>query len=205
MKPFYIFSATVARIFIKIAYGLKIYGKENLDFEGPALLACNHISLLDPPLVGSNTPFEIHFMAKSELFKNPLFGSMIRALNAFPVKRGIIDRKALAKSGEILSGGGRILVFPEGTRQKSGILAKGRPGAAKLALDHQVPILPLCLMNSNRLRTLIFSRRHIKICYGKLIDTRTFMPEADEKTRIYGLTEKIMGEIKILQDKLKSV
>jgi 1-acyl-sn-glycerol-3-phosphate acyltransferase len=204
MKPFYKFSSAAARIFAKLFYGVKVYGRENLDFEGPALLASNHISLFDPPLVGGITPFEIHFMAKAELFKNPLFGKLISSLNAFPVKRGLIDRKALKLSGEILKGGGRILVFPEGTRQKSGILSKPRPGAAKLAIDNNVPVMPVCLMNTNRLRKMIFSRNHLRICYGKLIDTASFMPEATEKERIYGLSDKIMAEIANLQEFLKT-
>jgi 1-acyl-sn-glycerol-3-phosphate acyltransferase len=205
MKPFYRFSSAAARIFAKIFYGVRVYGEENLDFEGPALIAANHISLFDPPLMGAMIPFEIHFMAKSELFKNPLFGKLISALNAFPVKRGRIDRNALRISGEILSAGGRILVFPEGTRQKSGILAQARPGSAKLAVDYNVPVLPVCIMNSNRLRHLIMSRKHLKVCYGRLIGTANFMPDSRAKDRIYALSDRIMSEIKNLQEYLKTV
>ncbi|HDS00465.1 MAG TPA: 1-acyl-sn-glycerol-3-phosphate acyltransferase [candidate division Zixibacteria bacterium] len=204
MKLFYRFSSAAARIYAKIFYGVRVYGQENLNFEGPALLASNHISLFDPPLLGGMIPFEIHFMAKAELFEKPLFGRLISALNAFPVKRGMIDRRALKISGEILARGGRVLVFPEGTRQKSGILAKPRPGAAKLAIDYNVPVLPICLMNTNRLRHMIFSRNHLKICYGELIDTGSFMPDASEKERIYGLSDKIMAEIANLQEFLKT-
>lgn len=205
MKFFYRLSRGSAGIFMRLAYGIKIYGQENLDFEGPAVLASNHISLLDPPIVGSFTPFEMHFMAKAELFRNPLFGAMIRSLNTFPVKRGMIDRNALNIAEDLLAQGERLLLFPEGTRQKNGVLAKGRPGAAKIAVDCQVPVLPICIAESNHLRKLIFSRRHLKLCYGKLIDTKSFEPKLPEKERIRSLAEKIMTEIKKLQDFLATV
>jgi 1-acyl-sn-glycerol-3-phosphate acyltransferase len=205
MKAFYWLSKNSAGLFMRLTYGIKIYGRENLDFEGPAILASNHISLLDPPIVGSFTPFEIHFMAKAELFRNPLFGNMIKALNSFPVKRGMIDRNALEIAEGLLKSGERVLLFPEGTRQKSGVLAKGRPGAAKIAVDCQVPILPLCIANSNHLRKLVFSRKHLKLCYGKLIDTKNFQPQLPEKDRIRSLSEKVMLEIRKLQEFLETV
>lgn len=205
MKPFYWLSKNSAGLYMRLAYGIKIYGRENLVFDGPAVLASNHISLLDPPIVGSFTPFEIHFMAKAELFNNPLFGAIIKALNSFPVKRGMIDRNALEITENLLKSGERVLLFPEGTRQKSGVLAKGRPGAAKVAVDCQVPVLPICIAESNHLRKLVFSRRHLKLCYGKLIDTKNFEPDLPEKDRIRRLAEKIMAEIRKLQEFLETV
>lgn len=200
MRFFYRFSTFTVRTITRLLYGIKLYGLENLNFDRPAIFASNHISLCDPPLIGSFTPLEMHFMAKSELFENRLFGRMIGALNAFPVKRGMIDRRALALAGQILKNGGRILVFPEGTRQKNGIPIKGRPGMAKIAIDHEVPILPIYISGANHLRKLIFSRQHIKIRYGKLIDTKSHEPDRPPKERIRSLGERVMAAIRELRD-----
>jgi len=200
MKPFYRFSTFATRTFFGLLYGVRLYGLENLDFKGPAILASNHISLCDPPLIGSFTPFEVHFMAKSELFRNKIFGSMIRALNAFPVRRGLIDRQALEISAKILAKGGRILIFPEGSRQKNGILGRGLPGMAKIALQNETPIVPVFINGANRLRRLIFSRRHIGIRYGKVLETVNFRIDLPEKERIRALTEKVMEKIGKLGD-----
>lgn len=199
MTLFYRFTAFTVGWMFRILYGVKRYNLEKLDFEGPAILASNHISLADPPLIGSLTPFEVHFMAKAELFKNPVFGKTISALNAFPVKRGLIDRKAMKRAEEILIDGGRVLIFPEGTRQKDGVMKSGRPGLAKLAIENDVPVLPVYLENSNRLSKVFLSRRYIKIVYGDLIDTASFMPGLPQKDRIRKLTEHIMAEIKALR------
>jgi 1-acyl-sn-glycerol-3-phosphate acyltransferase len=199
MTLFYRFTAFTVGWMFRILYGVKRYNLEKLDFEGPAILASNHISLADPPLIGSLTPFEVHFMAKAELFKNPVFGKTISALNAFPVKRGLIDRRAMKRAEEILIEGGRVLIFPEGTRQKDGVMKSGRPGLAKLAIENDVPVLPVYLENSNRLSKVFLSRRYIKIVYGDLIDTASFMPGLPQKDRIRKLTEHIMAEIKALR------
>jgi 1-acyl-sn-glycerol-3-phosphate acyltransferase len=200
MRFFYRFSTFTVRTIFRLFYGVRLYGLENLDFDGPVIFASNHISLCDPPLIGSFTPLEMHFMAKSELFDSRLLGGLIRALNSFPVKRGMIDRRALEIAGQILNSGGRILVFPEGTRQKSGILTKGRPGMAKIAIDNEAPIIPIHISGSNHLRKLLFSRRHIQIRYGKLIDTRGHEPDLPRKERIRSLGEKVMAEIAALRD-----
>ena len=184
MTLFYRFTAFTVGWMFRILYGVKRYNLEKLDFEGPAILASNHISLADPPLIGSLTPFEVHFMAKAELFKNPVFGKTILALNAFPVKRGLIDRKAMKRAEEILIDGGRVLIFPEGTRQKDGVMKSGRPGLAKLAIENDVPVLPVYLENSNHLSKVFLSRRYIKIVYGDLIDTASFMPGLPQKDQI---------------------
>ncbi len=203
MKPFYWFAITVTSLTFKLLYGVKLYEMDQAVIDGPAILASNHISLCDPPLLGSFYPHEVHFMAKSELFKNPLFGTMIRNLNAFPVKRGVIDRRALEYAGNILKDGGKLVMFPEGTRQKSGILQKGRPGVAKIALENDTPIIPVCIQGSNHLRKLLPPGRCIKILFGRPFEIADFETDKESRERIRLLTEKIISEIRALQDRLK--
>jgi 1-acyl-sn-glycerol-3-phosphate acyltransferase len=82
---------TILYCVFKILFRLRVEGLENIPAEGQVIFASNHLSNFDPPLVGAAATRPISFMAKEELFKNPLFGSIIRALRAFPVKRGTGD------------------------------------------------------------------------------------------------------------------
>jgi len=204
MKPFYRFAGWMVRVIVRLFFGVHISGLEKYKFSGPTILASNHISLCDPPILGAFTTCELHFMAKAELFRNRLFAALIGALNAFPVRRGTIDRVALAKASQILRAGGKLLAFPEGTRQKSGILIKGHPGVAKLALDNQARVVPVCIAGANHLRRLLFSKRRIEILYGEPIETMNYEPELGEKERVRKLTEKIMTEISVLQKRLSA-
>jgi 1-acyl-sn-glycerol-3-phosphate acyltransferase len=205
MSWLYKSSGFIVRNLCRLLYGTKVYGLENTDFKGPGLVVSNHISLLDPPILGAFTPFSLHYMAKSELFKNALFRALIEAHNAFPVKRIGFDRQVFKITQKLLSENQRILLFPEGTRQKDGVLAKGRHGTAKIALDNNVPVMPVCLSGVNHLRRLIFRKQHIQISYGKLIKTEDFEPDLPEKDRIRRLTEVILSEIKSLQDNLPTI
>jgi len=93
----------------------------------------------------------MHFMAKAELFAIPVFSAVLRQLNVFPVKRGEPDRKAIKHSLNILKNGEILAMFPEGTRSKTGNLQKPEPGAALLALKSQSPILPVAVINTDKI------------------------------------------------------
>ena len=124
-------------------FHLRAIGVENVPREGPVLLAANHVSLLDPPVVGAGAPRPLQFMAKAELFRVPLFGRLIRALNAHPVERDGADAGALRHALLLLREGKALLVFPEGTRGIPGSLQRGRPGAGMLAALSEAPVVPV--------------------------------------------------------------
>jgi len=117
---------------------------------GPVLLASNHVSVLDPPLVGGAAPRELHFMAKEELFRIPLFGRLITALNSHPVKRDGSDGRALKTAIRLLAEGHAMLVFPEGTRGVEGHLGEGKAGAGMLAVMSGAPVVPVFVSGSGR-------------------------------------------------------
>lgn len=125
-----------------------IQGKENIPREGPVVLVANHVSYWDPVILASSVNRVVHFMAKEELFKVPVFGTIIRLLHAFPIKRGRPDRNALRMTTEILQKGDVLALFPEGTRNKTGELLPFHPGAALFALRAKAPIIPMVISGS---------------------------------------------------------
>ena len=129
----------------KLFLRLEIYGRENIPDEGPVVIASNHLSLLDPPVLGASATRKVHFMAKSELFKPAWFGTLIRKLGAFPVKRGEMDREAIKTGLTILKENKVLAVFPEGTRSKTGEIGEFKGGAFKVAQKTGAPIIPVAI------------------------------------------------------------
>lgn len=111
--------------------------------EGGAILASNHVSFYDPPLIAGNFPQEVHFLASDYLFKVPLLGPIIRAVNAHPIARGTGDIGAFRLCVDLLKAGKKVVVFPEGTRSHSGELKEFKRGVAKLVAASQTAVIPI--------------------------------------------------------------
>lgn len=136
----------LAKILVRIAmlfcFRIKIEGKENVPREGAAILAVNHRSYFDPVMSAIACPRSLKFMAKAELFENPIFGGLIKRLGAFPVHRGKGDVGAVKSAFAILKSGGVMLIFPQGKRIKDGSKGKAHSGMAVIAQKMQCPIIP---------------------------------------------------------------
>lgn len=148
-KLFYIIGYILFNIYFRLVHNWKIKGKNNLPERGQVIVVANHISALDPPLIGSVLNRHIYFMAKEELFSNPLFGWVFKKIGVFPVKRGKPDRKALKRALEILKQEKVLGLFPEGTRHKEGSLGEAKAGAILIALKSRSPIVPVGIKNIN--------------------------------------------------------
>ena len=135
---------------VRLFFGLRSRGEEHVPGEGPVLLVANHVSVLDPPLVGSATRRRLTFMAKAELFEIPLFGGLIRRLGAQPLRREGTDAGALRTALRVLKEGGALLVFPEGTRGEEGVLGPAKSGAGMLAVLGGAPVIPVYIGGSGR-------------------------------------------------------
>lgn len=136
VRAIYLFYLTYLR-------GWVVEGGGNIPSGGPIILVANHTSYSDPPLIGAALNRRVHFMAKEELFHYPIFGTILHRLEAFPVKRGAVDRSAIRKALDILREGKVLGMFPEGTRIKTGQLGEAQPGVALLATKSGAPILPV--------------------------------------------------------------
>jgi 1-acyl-sn-glycerol-3-phosphate acyltransferase len=128
---------------LRVLFRLRVVGAEHVPRTGPLLLAANHVSVFDPPVVGAAAPRPLQFMAKAELFSVPGLGRLIRRLNAHPVLRDGADASALRHALLLLREGKALLVFPEGTRGVEGRLGQGRPGAGMLAAHSRAPVVPV--------------------------------------------------------------
>lgn len=140
-------AAFILRPTVSLFYGMRIIGKEKVPKEGKIIIASNHISLLDPVAVGAGLGREVHFMGKAELFKNPVFGRLIKNLGCFPVHRGAGDGEAVNLASTVLEKGFALGIFPEGTRSKDYGKPASRPksGVAMLAQMEKCNVLPVAV------------------------------------------------------------
>jgi 1-acyl-sn-glycerol-3-phosphate acyltransferase len=127
---------------------LKSYGKERVPREGGAVLAMNHFSYADPPAFGVLCPRRIVFVAKVELHGMPGFGELMRAHGTIAVRRGESDREALRLMRESVRSNQLLGLFVEGTRQRSGVPGEAKPGAAMVAIQEGVPVVPAAIHGS---------------------------------------------------------
>ncbi len=138
---FYRFILFLAKCFFKLFYRHKVYGVEHFC-GGGAIIASNHVSNLDPPALAISSPEELHFLAKEELFKNPLFGRLIRALNSHPVTGGAGDIAVMRLICQLLGEGKKVLLFPEGKRGEKDELDTLKPGVALLIARSNTAVIP---------------------------------------------------------------
>jgi 1-acyl-sn-glycerol-3-phosphate acyltransferase len=129
----------IARIF----FAFSVEGQEHVPESGPVILAPNHVSYLDPVVVGIAVTRRVHFMAKKELFRNPLLGWFLRGLQAYPVTRERVDPSTLKRTLSLLASGQTVLMFPEGTRGDGRALRPAKPGIAVVAARSGAVVVPV--------------------------------------------------------------
>jgi 1-acyl-sn-glycerol-3-phosphate acyltransferase len=194
-SPFYSVAAVLSWPFLKGLYRLRAEGQENLPAEGGFVLAANHLSNFDPwPLGVPLWPKRfLRFMAKSELYWFPL-GRLITAGGGFPVRRGERDIEAMNRAVELVREGHVVAMFPHGTRQRKGLVKRHQPkahtGAARIALEAGVPLVPAAISGADRLSRL----GPLRVRYGKPIPLDDLLDE-EESVAARTATERLMTEI----------
>jgi 1-acyl-sn-glycerol-3-phosphate acyltransferase len=137
---------------MRIGFRLERHGREHIPRTGPVILAANHRSFLDPFVVGVCLRRPVYFVAKQELFEKRWQGWLLNALGAFPIRRGESDDEAVATSKAILARGDAVVIFPEGTRIRTGSLGRPKRGVGRLALESGAPVVPVAVAGSERTR-----------------------------------------------------
>jgi 1-acyl-sn-glycerol-3-phosphate acyltransferase len=146
--PYWIIGKGVLASITRALTPLKTYGKERVPRGGGCVLAMNHFSYVDPPAFGTVCPRRIVFVAKSELFDTPGLAQLIGAHGTVAIRRGETDRDALRRMREAVRENELLGLFIEGTRQLSGVLGEPKPGAAMIAIQEGVPVLPAAIHGS---------------------------------------------------------
>ena len=195
----YGFLQVIFRLFFYIVFRTRVYGRENIPAEGAVILAANHASNIDPPLMASLIERPVSYMAKIELFENPIFGAAIRRCHAFPVKRGASDRGAIKAAVTVLKEGHMLGLFPEGTRSKTGELQKAEAGIALIASMTGAPIVPVAILNSHRIFANGGLLPQLRIMYGVPI---SFQGDRKSKEALDAFSAEIMAHIAQMKEEL---
>lgn len=201
---FYAFLRKCAKLFYVIMYKITVIGKENIpELKGGYIIASNHVSNNDPPVVGITFKGKYNFMAKEELFqKNRFFTWLITKLGAFPVKRGAKDgAQAIEKALESLKNGRIFVIFPEGTRSKDGTLGRAKSGVTIIAAQAKAPVVPVFIKYGRKRKF----RRRIQVSIGQMMPAEKFDIDIEDRHQLKALSADIMGEIAKLQENAPDV
>jgi 1-acyl-sn-glycerol-3-phosphate acyltransferase len=193
---------TIRAIFVPsflIYLRMQRIGREHLPRSGPLLLAANHRSFLDPFLIGTLVRRPVYYFAKRELFEKPWQAWVLNALGAFPVDRGAGDGDAMDTALAILARGDCVVVFPEGTRVRSGPLGQPKRGIGRLALESGAPVAPVSVYGSENVRRGWRIRpRKVRVRVGPLL--RFPSVEHSSPTLAAGVTERIWACVSLQWD-----
>jgi 1-acyl-sn-glycerol-3-phosphate acyltransferase len=181
----------VVRVIVAIIFDVHTVGRQNVPETGPLIIASNHLSWADVPLIPAFLKRRVVYMAKEETFK-ARGGWLVRLLGAFPVKRGEADRQSLRAAEEQLKAGRILSIFPEGTRSKIHTLGQAHAGLGMIALRTGAPVLPVAIYGSEKSFTNF--RPRITIIYG---EPMILTPKGRKITRedIDQSTEQVMLRI----------
>ncbi len=190
-------------IFFRLFLGFEIIGRENVPKKGAFIFASNHISYLDPILLGTSVYRSLNYMAKEDLFKGPVFGWTLRKLHVFPVKRDDSNLRAIKESLNILKEGKPLVIFPEGIRSEDRNLRHGKPGIGFIVSKVQVPVVPAYITGSfdalpKGIKTL--KRHPVKVYIGKTITFDRTNFSGKNKDTYQNITDEIMHNIAKLKE-----
>ena len=196
MPWFYYVACWLLKVLFSLLTRWEIRGKENVPEEGPLLVVANHLHLADPPLLGVSLGREALFMAKEELFRSSLSAYFVGVLGSFPVHRGRLDREAIRRAKQVLADGEALVMFPEASRSSSAQLKSAFPGSALIASRSGVPILPVGISGTEKIKGLgwILRRPRLTVNIGQPF----YLPPVDGKltrAKLAEHTELIMQRI----------
>lgn len=203
MVPFfYWISRLFFRLLLFIYTKVEVVGVENLPRRGGVIVVSNHLHNADPGIIGSFLQRRVVFMAKAEMFEWPIWGFYVRLIGAFPVRRFEADLGALRKASQMVSKGDVLVMFPEGTRSRTGAMAQGHPGTALVALRSGASLLPIGITGTEAIRVPqiflrpFFGRVKVRMTVGKPF----FLPSVERinTESVDRCTEIIMRQVAAL-------
>lgn len=156
MTPLYTIGRTLYRLAFRFYFGWRVIRPDRVPAKGRAILAANHASFLDPPLVGSAAEREISYLARETLFRYPVVGWILRKVNAVPIDRDGGGPAGLRNILDRLNRDDAIVLFPEGTRTRDGMMQPARAGIGLIVIKSGAPVIPIRIWGTYE----AFSRHH---------------------------------------------
>ena len=193
----YVLVAIISRIYFR----LHITGRENIPKEGGVIIASNHLSYLDIPLLGYSIGRRADYMGKRELFNIPIISSLFRTLGGFPIDRDKLDRTALKDAVKRLKSGRVIVVYPEGTRSQDGRLQPGKPGVGIIVRMSGAKVVPAAIQGTDRAMPIgawFIRPAKVTVKFGKPLDFNNLAKSGNEKEGVEMITKTIMESISTL-------
>ncbi len=195
----YRFGWVVFRLIFSVYFRWRYYHPERVPLTGPVILASNHASYVDPPLVGAALPRAIGYLARDNLFAPPL-GWLLRRWHAVPVDREGGGAAGVRKILEVLETGNGVIIFPEGTRTHTGALQPARPGIGLIVLRSHAPVVPVRVFGTYEAygRHLRFPRpRPLAVKFGKPLRFEALRAEAQtcDKVRLKAIYQQVAEDI----------
>ena len=192
----------ICRPLLNILFSWKVEGRENIPLTGPLILIANHVNLVDPFFLLFSFPRWINFMAKEELFRSPFLRFWLRWAGSLSIRREgkVIEKQKMLKGARDALEKGLILgMFPEGGRSRDGKLRKGKPGSAVIASKTNVPLVPVGIVGTDKIKGIswLWKRPRIVVNIGKPFK----LPPASgrmSKSQMESLTTQLMREIAAL-------
>jgi len=197
MNPLYFIGWCILVPIYKLMFFFKVNGKENVPKKGAYIICSNHLSNHDPIMLGVSFRRQIYYMAKAELFKNPFGAMIIRWLGAFPVQRGAGDGKAINEAEEVVKKGRLLGIFIEGTRSKTGEFLRPKSGAAMVAYQMNVPVIPVCITPKDK-KYKLFKR--VTVSIGKPMTPQELGLNKGSPEEFRNAGRMIMEEIKKMRE-----
>jgi len=179
-------------------------GLEHVPREGGVIVAANHGAFWDPPVLGATIGRELYYLTRSSFFDVPVFGGLIRSLHAIPIRQGVADHSGLERACDVLGAGHALLVFPEGGRMKDGRLHPAHPGLGHLVSRTRVPVVPVYLSGTNRIRRCLLRRDRVRITVGTPLPATLWSAAGGQSTRTgrdrhRSIGDRVMQEIALLR------
>lgn len=188
----------LARVLLQVLFGLQVEGAEKIPKEGPFILASNHMSFLDPVVMGVACPRVVSYMSRDDVFKYPILRWLLPRLYVIPVARGAGDLGAVKAAIRTLKNGMAFGIFPEGRRSRTGFIEPFKTGTAAIALRTHAPIVPAAIIGSDKAWPVGKAprlRRPIRVVFG---DPITLPPGKTDHQTLEEVTQQLEAAVTAL-------
>jgi 1-acyl-sn-glycerol-3-phosphate acyltransferase len=208
MRPHYHFFHVIARPLLKSLFRFQVFGAKNVPSNGGVLLVSNHVSYVDPVFMGAAVDRNLHYMARSTLFKPGLIERFLLSMNAFPVHLGVPDRGAIRRALQLLDDGNVLHIFPEGTRSIDGTLGTAQAGVGFIAYRTKAPVVPVFLDGTEKVfprGAQMMKPAKVKLSFGRPLDLDHFRKARSSREIRAKIGEVVMSSIAELRGELRNL